>query len=77
MQATTTERHIDKQPLEEGTMALTAEESGPSSHHPTSPLEKRIYSLTMNLEPYYRSIFLQLAASNGENAQILCDFITA
>lgn len=58
-------------------MALRAEELGPSSFHPPCSLEKRICSLTINLEPYYRSIFLQLAASNSENAQILCDFITA
>lgn len=59
-------------------MALTAEESGQASAH-QSPfsLEKRICLLTTNLEPYYRSIFLQLAGSNSENAKILCDFITA
>ena len=40
-------------------------------------LEKMIDSLTASALPYYNSIFKQLAASNPQNARIVCDFITA
>jgi Phage integrase, N-terminal SAM-like domain len=39
-------------------------------------LEKRIDILTASALAYYNSIFKQLARSNPNNAQILCDFIT-
>jgi len=39
-------------------------------------LEKKIDSITALALPYYNSIFKQLAKSNPDNTQIVCDFIT-
>ena len=58
-------------------MSLTVATKNTVSREITPHLEKRIDSLTYNALPYFKSIFKHMGLYNSQNAETLCEFITA
>ena len=55
----------------------TVSKSTISSRSMTQGIGKKIDFLTAGAQPYFNSILKQLGLANLQNAQILCEFITA
>jgi integrase len=59
------------------TSSTTTKSKSSSSRIITPDIETKIDSLTAGALPYFNSIFKQIALVNQQNAEILCEFITA